>query len=241
MGILAEPLQFVRDLRLPKGFSVCELGDQYVTAKGKAEKVLAGEFYKELGCGEYVSVDGNGRGTVTWDLNHPIGVWPRVVYDLVTDFGTGEHVFDQAEVWRTIHALTKQKGFIAFDRPCAGYQGHCFYLIQENLIAAIAHANDYDVLRFQRARTTRGELLRGVMQKLHDRPFVIPQQGRYFKDLAPIMDAKTRANGPDWKSRALRAAGVVRRGVGDVIESEDDDDGSDARREHRGWSSAAGD
>jgi hypothetical protein len=31
LGILAEPLRFIEELKLPKGFSVCELGDQFVT------------------------------------------------------------------------------------------------------------------------------------------------------------------------------------------------------------------
>lgn len=179
MGILAEPAQFVRDLKLPLGFSVCELGDQYITHDRRR---LASEFYKELGCGRYVSIDGNGRGTFTHDLNIKWNyTWPP--FDLVTDFGTGEHVFNQAQVWRTIHVLTKPRGFIVFDRPAAGYPEHCFYNIHETLIYDIAEANKYRVVKLERAKTIRGELLRGVMQKKADTKFRIPQQGRYQKAL----------------------------------------------------------
>lgn len=179
MGILAEPAQFVRDLKLPKDFSVCELGDQYITHDTRR---LAFDFYKELGCGRYVSIDGNGRGTFTHDLNIKwTKTWPP--FDLVTDFGTGEHIFNQAQVWRTLHVLAKVGGYIVFDRPAAGYPDHGFYNIHETLLLDIAEANKYRVLKLERQKTIRGELLRGVFQKRYDNRFKIPQQGRYQKKL----------------------------------------------------------
>lgn len=179
MGILAEPAEFVRDLKLPKGFSVCELGDQYIT---HGQRRLASEFYKELGCGRYESIDGNGRGTFTHDLNVKwVHRWKP--FDLVTDFGTGEHVFNQAQVWRTLHVLTKPRGHIVFDRPASGYPGHCFYNIHETLLRDLAAANEYGIVRLERQTTVRGELLRGVFYKRYDHRFQIPQQGRYQKSL----------------------------------------------------------
>jgi len=226
MGILTEPLQYIRDLKLPKGrFAVAELGDQWVTCGGKHQ--LARKFYEELGCNRYESIDGNGRGTCTQDLNIPIEKWGmfwRCEFDLVTDFGTGEHVFDQHQVWRTMHMLTKVGGYIVFDRPCAGYEGHCFYLIQPNLIAAVAWANCYEVVAFERAETTRGHLVRGVLRKTNNQRFMVPQQGRYHKDLKPILSSDLKIRGPDHKSKALRDAGVIRRGVGDVVSCEDSEE-----------------
>lgn len=202
---MSEPLQFVRDLRLPRGFSVCELGDQYVTAA--ESRYPASEWYALLGCGHYDCVDGNGRGTITHDLNKRFPVTRQ--YDLVTDFGTGEHVFNQFEVWRTIHALTRTGGSIVFDRPSSGYPGHCFYLIQKNLVTAVAHANDYEVVRLETATTTRGELLRGVLTKRFGKKFRVPQQGRYYKDL--VIDDHFRSRAPEHKSPELRAGGFVGR------------------------------
>lgn len=182
MGILAEPAMFVRKLNLPVGFSVCELGDQWVTHTDP--HILAADFYRGLGCGRYVSIDGNGRGTLTWDLNTPLKKLGK--FDLVTDFGTGEHVFDQAQVWRSIHRLTKMGGYIAFDRPTQGYEGHCFYRVDESWYRDIAEANDYLVKRLERATTKRGELVRGVFKRLNANDFVVPQQGRYRKLLRPL-------------------------------------------------------
>lgn len=184
MGILREPAAFVKKLPLPAGFSVCELGDQWLTYT--APHMLAADWYRERGCGRYESIDGNGKGTLTADLNEPLdrGIGQ---FDLVTDFGTGEHIFDQAQVWRTIHALTKAGGFIAFDRPSQGYPEHCFYNVHECLFRDLAEANGYEVLRLVRGETSRGELIRGVFRKIGDEPFQVPQQGRYRKALKGIM------------------------------------------------------
>ena len=180
MGIQKEPAAFITKLPLPHGFSVCELGDQGMC--GEPTKRLAKRWYEDdLGCGRYVSIDGNGRATVTADLNLPITLEP---FDLVTDFGTGEHIFDQAQVWRTMHALTKPGGYIAFDRPAQGYQKHCYYLTDRCLYEDIAAANQYRVLWLVKAVTPRGDLIRGVYQRSPSiDSFRIPQQGRYQKSL----------------------------------------------------------
>lgn len=179
MGILQEPADFVRALPLPKGFSVCEFGDQWMSG---GKPLLAERWYAGLGCGRYVSIDGNGRGTITADLNHPLDL--AETFDLVTDFGTGEHVFDQAQVWRTAHTLTSPGGFIVFDRPAQGYKGHCFYLADECLFRDIAAANRYAIVRLEIGKTPRGELIRGVFQTpVAPAPFVVPQQGRYRASL----------------------------------------------------------
>lgn len=183
MGILKEPADFIAKTLLPllpKPFSVCELGDQGMCGYGRKD-YLAKDWYKELGCGRYESIDGNGRGTITADLNQHF--YTVEFFDLVTDFGTGEHVFDQAEVWRTIHKLTKPGGFIVVDRPSLGYEKHCFYSTNPCLYAAIAVANGYKVLRMEQRETPRGKLISVCYQKHGDGPFKVPQQGRYLKDL----------------------------------------------------------
>lgn len=184
MGILAEPLDFVRSLGLVRGFSVCELGDQWITV-GSPHR-LAREFYEhDLGCGRYESIDGNGRGTITADLNKPLVPWPGK-FDLVTDFGTGEHVFDQRQVWKTLHDLVCVNGFIAFDRPTGGYPGHCYWKADPCVFVDLARANKYEVVQLENAETKRGTLVRGVFRRTHKGKFKVPQQGRYKKLLRPI-------------------------------------------------------
>jgi hypothetical protein len=180
VGILKEPAAFVKKLRLPQGFSVCELGDQWVTYTDP--HILASQFFRGLGCSQYVSIDGNGRGTHLADLNKPLA--PQLgTFDLVTDFGTGEHIFDQAQVWRTLHSLVRVGGYLAFDRPTQGYPGHGYYLADECLFRDVAAANEYGIVHLVHGRTSRGELIRGVFQRRRAVPFVVPQQGRYHKIL----------------------------------------------------------
>jgi hypothetical protein len=189
-------------LRSPS-LSVCELGDQYAGVRG-GKPMLAREMYLTAGCARYVSIDANGRGDVAHDLNKPIEGLGQ--FDVVTDFGTGEHVWNQSQVWETVHDLTKAGGFIVFDRPYQGYGGHCFYLTQPATIAALVHANGYEVVWFGRALTTRGELIRGVLRKRSDDQFVVPQQGRYFGHLMPQFNNVRMA---DHKNGNLRTMGVV--------------------------------
>ena len=185
MGILKEPAAFIASLKLPKGFSVCDLGDQWMSDLTAPQ--IASDWYRSIGCSRYESIDGNGRGTVTADLNLPLplAVHTHGGFDLVTDFGTGEHVFDQAQVWRTMHGLVKPGGYIAFDRPAQGYQKHCYYLTNECVFRDIARANRYEVVWIDRATRKRGELIRGVFrtQKGVSTTFCNPQQGKYLPDL----------------------------------------------------------
>jgi len=185
MGILKEPAKFVRKLvrKMPAEFSVCELGDQWLTYTTPHR--LARDWYVELGAGLYQSIDANGNGEITHDLNRPLPEnFVGGGFDLVTDFGTGEHVFDQAQVWRTIHDLTKVGGFIVFDRPAScGWPGHGFYLVDECLLRDIAGANAYDVLRLEEGASKRGKLIRGVFRRTMPYGFHVPQQGRYRRKL----------------------------------------------------------
>ena len=180
MGMQAEPAELVRNLARRSGFSVCELGDQYTLHKDR--KTLSRDWFLELGAGRYEAIDGNGRGTIEADLNKPL-LMAVGQFDLVTDFGTGEHIFDQAQVWKTLHNLCKVGGHIIVDRPSEGYYGHCFYLINEGLIRDIAEANDYHLKTLWERKTPRGKLICGLMEKTVDAPFKVPNQSRYRKIL----------------------------------------------------------
>lgn len=194
MGILkgAEQLvrRVVRDF-LPPGFTVLEFGDQIVTHV--EPHYVARELYKSLGCGRYVSVDGNGRnGALCFDLNRKASELAGLVklksYDLVTDFGTGEHIFDQGQFWRTVHTFTALGGFIVFDRPSQGYPGHCFWRTDLSTYADIAAANSYQVIELAaHAGRNGGELVHGILRKTQAGKFIVPQQGRYHKILGRIL------------------------------------------------------
>ena len=182
MGMLQEPVDFITKIapRLPPRFSIVELGDQWITCETPHR--LARDFWQELGCGKFESIDANGRGTFQWDLNLPL---PRDFgeFDVVTDFGTGEHVFNQFQLFKTIHYLCKPGGWIIFDRPAQGYLEHCFWLANECVFKDLAATNNYHIAWFENAATKRGSLFRGAFRKGTQGKFLVPQQGRYKKML----------------------------------------------------------
>ena len=168
-------------LPLPRGFHVVELGAQELAY---GERVPAETLYRTLGCERYESLDGNGRGTILHDLNLPL---PAIgMFDLVTDFGTGEHVFDQAQVWRTVHALTKVGGHIGIIRPEQGYPGHCYYRTDECVFRDVAAANAYEILKLERITAKRGDNLLTFYRRTRAGEFCVPQQGRYARDLRAL-------------------------------------------------------
>jgi len=196
MGILAQPAAVIESLKLPAGFTVCELGNQFY--RGDGGKSPAERWYGRLGCGRHTSLDANGMASHHVDLNHPLSVGLCAElglgsFDLVTDFGTGEHIFNQAQVWQTLHDLVKVGGYIAFDRPMNGWDDHCFYRIQPTLILDLAAANGYKI-RHLGAHTIQGhgDLLFGLLQKTTDAPFAYPNQGKYQGMLAAGRPAPKR-------------------------------------------------
>lgn len=182
MGIWKCMADDIRRLPLPKKFHVAELGSQmlvYTIPHSPAQTL-----YKELGCARYESIDGNKCGTILHDLNLPM---PNIgTFDLVTDFGTGEHIFDQAQVWRTVHALTKVGGYIGVIRPEQGYPGHCFYRTDECVFRDVAAANGYEIIVSRKISTQRGSNVLTFYRRVKKDAFQIPQQGRYARSLTSI-------------------------------------------------------
>jgi hypothetical protein len=102
--------------------------------------MLAGFKYKALDIF-------HATNTILFDLNiHEPG--PDLVerFDLVMNFGTTEHVFNQLRAFQTIHALTKIKGVCYHDLPMAGYLNHALYRYDPLFFSMVVPANNYEVL-----------------------------------------------------------------------------------------------
>jgi hypothetical protein len=104
-------------------------------------------FYELLGLSEYASADMNPE--FPWvkciDLNKELedkSLWGK--YDLVTDFGTAEHCFNIAEVYRTIHRLCRKHGLIVVGQMVFNTNG--YYTFDRSFFAGLAAANNYRVL-----------------------------------------------------------------------------------------------
>ena len=116
---------------------------------GGSKKESAAAYYKCLGFAQYDAIDINDTyGSMVMDLNKDIGETYGFTktYDLVTNNGTGEHIFDQASVLRNMHNLTKTNGIMIHIMPMLNYINHGFYCFHPSLYYSLARANGYGLL-----------------------------------------------------------------------------------------------
>ena len=107
---------------------------------------LADLFYRVLfGCEYYRAIDlhGTERSTKA-DLNLPLDLDEQ--FDLVTNLGTGEHVFNQYQFFRTVHERTRPGGLMYHSMPHQGAYDHGFFNYQPTFIFDLAAANRYELL-----------------------------------------------------------------------------------------------
>lgn len=203
--------------------TVCELGNQTLkNSKARAEvyqqlgiaasQNLANtkDWYLSIGFGSYLAIDVNTeRDAVAMDLNVDLGKHYNFnqQFDLVTNNGTGEHVFNQYMVFKNAHDLCSVGGFMIHVLPFYRWVDHGFFNYNPNLFPCLANQNGYelrelwiassdtqylhklDVNNLGRNKGYRGKLnldtwesdpmVAAVFRKVHDRPFEIPIQHLY--------------------------------------------------------------
>lgn len=109
----------------------------------------AEELYLSLGFKTYTTIDINGEfGALVYDLNKDVQevYGYRATFDLVTNFGTSEHCFNQWQVFRNLHNCCKVGGYMLHTVPTQGWGGHCFFRYDKNFFQDLAQANNYDLL-----------------------------------------------------------------------------------------------
>lgn len=126
-------------VRLAPVDSVCELGNQ--TWRG----ISAEHYYRSIGCKRYVCLDCNKNyGAVLANLNEPFDL-PGDRFSMVTNNGTGEHIFDQAQILKTMHDLCAVGGRMIHVMPFHNWHNHGFYSYHPVLYRDLAKANGYTV------------------------------------------------------------------------------------------------
>ena len=99
------------------------------------------------------------------DLNYPVLADHQ--YDVVTNFGTTEHIFNQASVFETIHNFTKASGLMLHVVPNQGQYNHGFYNYHPTFFYDLASANEYEMIAFavlERIEGSRGKTI-GIVQR----------------------------------------------------------------------------
>lgn len=111
----------------------------------------AGELF-ELAGFSYRSIDiFDGYRCEVFDLNSQV-VPPKHAgqYDLVFNFGTTEHVFNQLNSFRVIHDFCRPGGYMFHQLPSVGFQDHGYFNYQPKFFVDVQKANAYELvsLRF---------------------------------------------------------------------------------------------
>jgi hypothetical protein len=124
---------------------------------GKADSSrspLTEAYYRALGFSSYTAIDVNQKyGSVPMDLNKDLrrDYGFTKTYDLVTNNGTGEHLFNQYAVFKNVHDLTNVGGVMLHIMPCVNWVNHCFYNFHPILYADLAVANGYELKKLSLA------------------------------------------------------------------------------------------
>lgn len=102
-------------------------------------------FYRLFGLDDYASIDLlDPSATYRHNLNDPL-VLDRQ-YDVVTDFGTGEHVFNIGQNFVNAHNALKAGGLWLGQLPTLGGYYHGFYNIHNLWYRSLAAANGYEMV-----------------------------------------------------------------------------------------------
>jgi len=153
--------------------TVCELGNQTLkNAKQRrsiykrlglkgVEPASVREWYLSMGFSNYTAIDVNQeRDAVAMDLN--LNLYTDYDYteqfDLVTNNGTGEHVFNQRSLFENTHNLTRRGGCMIHCLPRYRWVDHGFYNYNPNLFTALATANNYRVSHLWLAQNNMDQL-----------------------------------------------------------------------------------
>jgi len=145
------------------------------------------DFMTALGFMYYICVDIDGRaGTTSVDLNTATCL--DECFDVVTNHGTTEHIFNQENCFRFIHDAAKVGGVMIHVVPThgvishgqeVGYGNHGLYLYATDFFRDLSFANNYEVLRNYSVEDSAGALLVHVARRQSSADFVIPQQAMY--------------------------------------------------------------
>jgi hypothetical protein len=147
--------QQVRDFALRQGITVAaEVLDKeakrlaYFSTPRPEERTTLFSEIAELTNIEYHAFDVcPAPKTELLDLNFDtLPVRHRELYDVVLNFGTTEHIFNQWNCFALIHDATKVGGIIYCVLPATGYLDHGYFCYTPLFFKDIARANNYEIV-----------------------------------------------------------------------------------------------
>lgn len=174
----------------------------YIDKRRISSKIL----WEKLGFQEINFIDPDGvHNSLTYDFNLDIQeeIGFKESFDVVANFGTLEHIFNQYAAFKNIHKLCNVDGIMIHSLPIQGAFEHGMYNYHPNFFYALANVNGYKIEYFAlrhkdlknynlveinddviktflnniNAYDTLGSLV--IFRKIVDKEFKVPFQGRY--------------------------------------------------------------
>lgn len=155
-----------------------------ISLSGYQSGMLVKKFYDDLGF-DYVAIDldtYNGSDFVlNYDLNEAqCPPEQKNKYDLVTNYGTTEHLINQTNAFKMIHDLCKVNGVMINTVPSYDI-GHGFFNYTSMFFKSLAKDNNYDIISMNTQNVYEGGNLKSiylflVMRKTSDADFVQPAE-----------------------------------------------------------------
>jgi hypothetical protein len=108
-------------------------------------------YYEKAGVELYLAFDLSGRnGSFQIDLCKNHDFMPQ--FDIVTNYGTVEHINDQYHAFKNMHDLCMMGGIMLHALPLVGqWPGHCRYYYSLPFVYELARLAKYSVLSLERA------------------------------------------------------------------------------------------
>lgn len=147
MGYSGKSIEVITDI-IHKVKSVCELGAQQNYAQPKLPAPYMSEWYIARGL-SYLSIDLSGENdSKQWNLDEPVKT--NKTFDLVTDFGTTEHLHDLYQGFVNVNKLTKVGGYMVHENPKTGsWPLHGYFYRDMHFYHDLAALNGYEIVRLE--------------------------------------------------------------------------------------------
>ncbi len=186
--IVAQQNQKWEDIKM------CELG----CMERRVDPVMvAKEYYLSvLNVQEHISLDISGKlGSLAINLDREIPTFLKDRFNLVTNYGTGEHVNNQYSFFRNIHELCRINGIMIHALvPIGHWINHGRYYYNQDFTKQLAQLCGYELIDyFQSQKYVEKEntdLIMVAYKKVNDSPFI--SENEFYQNI-PILDTRNKA------------------------------------------------
>ena len=120
-----------------------------------------------------------------FDLNEPVSLKEK--FDITINFGTGEHVFNTYQFFKTVHDLTAPGGIMLHVMPFWGWVDHGFYNMQPTFYWDLAETNEYGLLFFMAnldgkliGFRERDGILRALQERMDPQDLVVSDSANIY-------------------------------------------------------------